>query len=137
MARHPALVPGLAMKAAGEEQAWNQEPSPGLKRRDENYGTSIAERASRGVALAVSGCEMPSRILALGNGYSAERPELLSYLCLWQQLRTAPPPGHARRQQQWGCLLWRPCGRGFAPGEAILSRCPKRNEFLRTYQSQR
>lgn len=31
MARHPALVWGLGMKAAGEEQALTRERSPGLK----------------------------------------------------------------------------------------------------------
>lgn len=31
MARHPALVWGLAMRAAGEEQALDREQSPGLK----------------------------------------------------------------------------------------------------------
>ena len=97
MARHPALVRGLAMKAAGEEQGLNRERSPEVKCHDENYGTLIVEQASRGVAPAVSGCEMPSRILVSKNGYHITRRVPLSCLCPWQQLQTAPLPDHARR----------------------------------------
>ena len=64
---------------------------------------------------------MPSDILAWVDGYDCCHMIPLNYQCFSQQLQTARPPDHARRLQQWGCSLWRLCGRGFAPEEATVS----------------
>lgn len=85
------------MKAAEEKQALHRVLPPCLKWQDENCGTSVAVRASRGVAPTVSRCEMPSRMSALGKGCSVARPEPLSFLFLSQQLRIVLPPDHVRR----------------------------------------
>ena len=71
------------MKAAGKEEFSNRgrSRSPGLKGQDESYGTSVAERASRGVALVVSGCEMPSRRSASVDGDFIASHEPLNCQC--------------------------------------------------------
>ena len=69
---------------------------------------------------------MPSRILACADGHDCCRMVPLSCQFSSQQLQTARQLDHARRLQQWDCWLWRLCGRGFAPEEAIFSNYPHR-----------
>ena len=108
------------MMVAEKEKALNRGCSLRSKIRDENCGTSAAERASRGVARGVSGYGMPSLISALVGGHDCCHMVPLNCLYFSQQLQTARPLDHARRLQQWDCSLLRLCGRGFAP-EAIFS----------------
>ena len=76
---------------------------------------------------------MPSRILALVGGHDCCHMVPLSCQYSSQRLQTARPLDHARRLQQWDCSLWRLCGRGFAPEEAIFSEYPyeKFGEYTR------